>query len=224
MAKPNFEKLFHNQHQRVGTTSTSLIFRLKAEDRDEDAWHCLQELYGRLVLDWCKRQNVPKNDRIDVMQDIFFAVSKGIKNFRWGEPGQTFRGWLKAIAHTKIIDKYRDNKNWPQLFSDTHLEDLIAGLTISKKKKSNEENDELDELDDEEKNEDERERNHLVHRAMRMIRNDFEPKTWEAFELTAIQNMTSAEAAKKLGTTDANVRRAKKRILDRLRDIEGFWE
>lgn len=113
MAKPNFEKLFPDNHHWVGTTSTSLIVRLKSEDRDEDAWLRLQNLYGRLVLDWCKRRNVPKNDRVDVMQDIFMAVSKGIQKFQWGEPGQTFRGWLKAIANTKIVDKYRDNKDQP---------------------------------------------------------------------------------------------------------------
>lgn len=206
MPKPDFEKLFPDQHKRVGTTSTSLIFRLKSEDRDEDAWLRLQNLYGRLVLDWCKRRNVPKNDRIDVMQDIFIAVSKGIKNFRWGEPGQTFRGWLKAIAHSKTVDKYRDNKKQPQLFSDTHLEDLIAGLSVA------------DTMETEE--EAETDRVQLLRDALRIIRNDFEPQTWEAFELTALQNLTSTQAAAKLGTNAANVRRAKSRILARLRDFE----
>ncbi len=206
MAKPDFEKLFPDDHKRVGTTSTSLIVRLKSKDRDEDAWKRLQNLYGRLVLDWCKRRNVPKNDRIDVMQDIFVAVTRGMPNFQWGGPGQTFRGWLKAIAHTKIADKYNDNKNLPQLFSDTHLEDLLAGLAVSGVEETEEEA--------------ETDRVQLLRQAMKIIRNDFQPQTWEAFELTALKNMDSTEVAAKLGTTAANVRRAKKRILDRLREFE----
>src|SRR5436309_658081 len=47
-----------------GSTSTSLLARLRARDRD--AWSRLAKLYGPLVYGWCRRRGLRAEDAADV--------------------------------------------------------------------------------------------------------------------------------------------------------------
>jgi RNA polymerase sigma-70 factor (ECF subfamily) len=57
----------------------------------------------------------------------------------------------------------------------------------------------------------------LLHRALEMIRGEFEPKTWQAFWQTAVEGRAAADVAADLGMTPGAVRVAKSRVLHRLR-------
>jgi len=59
----------------------------------------------------------------------------------------------------------------------------------------------------------------LVHRALRMIREDFSPSSWQAFLRTTVDGLTAAEVAEELGITTAAMRQAKYRVLTRLREL-----
>ena len=61
----------------------------------------------------------------------------------------------------------------------------------------------------------------LVHRALGLIREEFEPRTWEAFWQTAVEGRTAAEAGADLDMTPGAVRVAKSRVLHRLRTELG---
>lgn len=204
-----------NKPDPPGSTSTSLIMQLKNPVRDEAAWQRLVMLYGGLVRTWCRQNNITTNDWVDVAQDVFITVNRSIDSFQWGEPGQTFRGWLKKITFSRATDKHRMNRTLPKLFTDTHLEELIDRLAT----KPPDETEELSCISDEQ------EQLILLRRAMDIIRNDFEPQTWEAFHQMEVGGLTSSQVAEMLGTNSANVRRAKKRVLDRLRDVfEGLLD
>jgi len=198
--------IFTDPQQEIGTTSTSLIRRLKLSQRDEAAWKRLVELYGRLVLSWCRKAGVKQNDRQDVFQDIFSAVNRKIHDFQWGNAEQTFRGWLRVIATSKINDKHRKNKTLPQTFSDTHFDDILGKMVV---KESDIDHD--------------TERTILMRRAVEIVKPDFAEKTWEAFKRTEIDGQTATETAVELDMTPAAVRQAKKRVLDRIRsEFEGL--
>ncbi|MGC3966052.1 MAG: hypothetical protein QM775_01375 [Pirellulales bacterium] len=51
-----------------------------------------------------------------------------------------------------------------------------------------------------------------------MVRNEFEPRTWQAFWAMAVDGLSAAEAADKLGTTAGAVRQAKYVVARRLRE------
>jgi RNA polymerase sigma-70 factor (ECF subfamily) len=57
----------------------------------------------------------------------------------------------------------------------------------------------------------------MAHRALEIIRDEFEDSTWEAFWRMTIQGQTSAEVADALGMNGSAVRQAKYRVLRRLR-------
>jgi RNA polymerase sigma-70 factor, ECF subfamily len=61
----------------------------------------------------------------------------------------------------------------------------------------------------------------LFHRALDMIRAEFEPRTWQAFWQTTIDDRAPKDVAADLGMSPGAVRVAKSRVLHRLREELG---
>src|SRR5262249_44578487 len=118
----------------------------------------------------------------------------------------SFRAWLGAITRNKLRDFYERRQRQPaaQGGSDVHrLLQEIPDSTLS--------DDAADaaQLSD------------VYHRALELIRGDFEDHTWQAFWRTAVDNHTPAEVAPALGMSKVAVRQAKARVLRRLKEQVG---
>src|SRR5437588_13841 len=96
-------------HENV--TSLSLLQRIR--DGDSTGWSRVVELYSPLVYHWCRRWGVEGADADDVLQEVFHAAAQGINNFRRERAGDTFRGWLRAIAHHKVQSFWRGRSRDP---------------------------------------------------------------------------------------------------------------
>jgi RNA polymerase sigma-70 factor (ECF subfamily) len=55
-------------------------------------------------------------------------------------------------------------------------------------------------------------------RALEMVRGQIEERTWEMFWLTFIEEHSPVDAAERMGVTPAAVRKAKSRVLHRLKE------
>jgi RNA polymerase sigma-70 factor (ECF subfamily) len=227
--------------QPKNLTSLSLLDRVKADD--QQAWQRLVGLYTPLVCHWCARWQVSGADADDVVQEVFVAVAAGIERFQRpgpaagapSEPGPrgsveseprpkgtggsdapsagtdgqatgSFRAWLGAITRNKLRDFYERRQRRPvtQGGSDVHrLLQEIPDSTLS--------DDAADaaQLSD------------VYHRALELIRGDFEDHTWQAFWRTAVDNQSPAEVAPALGMSKVAVRQAKARVLRRLKEEVG---
>ena len=65
----------------------------------------------------------------------------------------------------------------------------------------------------------------VLRQAMAIVQAEFEPKTWEAASRTIIDGRSAPEVAKELGMTPIAVRKAKSRVLQRLRsEMEGLLD
>lgn len=181
------------------STSSSLIARLRAQDRD--AWSRLAQLYGPLVYGWCRRRGLQDNDAADVVQEVFRAVAANIKSF---QPG-SFRGWLWTITRSKLIDFVRNQKRQPEAVGGS---DAQAGIQ------------QMPEALDESASVP-GQHSALVRRALDMIRPDFEEASWQAFWRVVMEDQPPAEVAKSLGISANAVYIAKSRVLRRLRDELG---
>lgn len=63
----------------------------------------------------------------------------------------------------------------------------------------------------------------VSHRALDLIRSEFEPRTWTAFWRTAVEAATPADVSTELGMTTSAIRMAKSRVLSRLRqELDGL--
>jgi RNA polymerase sigma-70 factor (ECF subfamily) len=187
-----------------GGTSLSLLQRLRASDGD--AWHRLVRLYGPLVLYWCGRWGVAGADAEDVSQEVFRAVASRLADFRRDRPGDTFRGWLRAITRNQLLIHQRRRGRNPEAAGGSDAQLLINGVPAPL---SDQEEDPLTEL------------NGLYRRAVELVRAEFEAKTWEMFWAAAVDGRPVADVAADQAVTPAAVRKAKSRVLHRLKEEVG---
>jgi RNA polymerase sigma-70 factor, ECF subfamily len=181
------------------TTPLSLLER--ARHKDPKAWRQLVELYRPLVLFWCTRGGVSAADAEDVAQEVFAAAAAGLDRFRHDRPGDTFRGWLRAIARNQVLLHFRRGQGRPQAEGGSgawlRLQNVADPLPGPE------------------------EESHVVselyRRAVEQVRSEFEERTWQAFWLTAIEGRSPAALAGEMGMTPAAIRQAKCRVLRRLK-------
>ncbi len=192
-----------SMHDSSGSSSTSSTLLRRVKRQHPDAWCRLVDLYGPLVYRWCRRAQLQPQDAADVVQDVFFAVSRHIDGFEW-QPGQArFRGWLATITRNKIFDFFRRERGraaaqggtsaYQQLAQVAEPEALTEATRVSD--------------DDEE----------LSSRALEAVRAEFESRTWEAFYRVVVEGQQPAHIAEDLGMSINAVYKCKSRVLRRLR-------
>jgi RNA polymerase sigma-70 factor (ECF subfamily) len=191
-----------------GSTSRTLLHGLRANEAA--AWDRLVTLYAPLVCHWCRRQGLPEADMADLLQEVFQSVAAHIGRFRKDRTGDTFRGWLRTITRNKVADFYRKRSGQPQAAGGTSAHLQFSRVPAPSASSSVEEADE-DAVAERE----------LIQRALGLIRDEFEERTWQAFWRTAVENQAAPEVASDLAMTAGAVRVAKCRVLRRLREELG---
>ena len=184
-------------------TSTSLLRRAVA--REPDAWERIVTLYSPLVRHWCRQAGIPDHDIQDVSQDVFAAVSANLATFRADRPDTTFRAWMRGIARHKLLH-YFQRRGEP-----------AAGGTDAQMR--------LQQVptppDELELSEAPADIAGVYHRAVSLVQNQFEERTWRAFWRVAIEDRSPTDVAAELGITPNAVRQAKSRVLRRLKEEMG---
>lgn len=188
-------------------TRLSLISRIRGDDGV--AWAELVDLYEPLVAFWCRRQGIRESDLHDLSQEIFFAVSRSIDHYRPTDTGGSFRAWLWSLSRHKMIDFLRRQQRWPNATGGSTALLYVESIP-----------EEIDEDDLSERIE----FNQLVHRALNQVRNEFEPRSWQAFWRSTIDGLAVASVAEQLEMSSATVRQHRSRILRRLRERLGESE
>jgi RNA polymerase sigma-70 factor (ECF subfamily) len=184
--------------------STSRTLLQRARDRDEAAWRSLIELYAPLVAHWCSHRGVHGADAEDIQQQVFAAVARNLHDFRRDRPGDTFRGWLRIITRNKLLDHFRQRQNQPQAQGGTDAHRRLEQVA------EQELPDDADEV-----------LGGLYHRALALVRSEFEERSWQTFWKVAIEGQAAADVAAEMGMTPTAVRKAKSRVLLRLRQEIG---
>jgi RNA polymerase sigma-70 factor, ECF subfamily len=180
------------------SSSDSLISRLKVHNAV--AWERFSELLGPVVYGWGRRAGLQDSDAADVTQEVFHVVAKQVHGFRKASPTDSFRGWLWGITRHKIADHFRKRATEPEAAGGTAILDKSAELTEDPPDEGDAAHDAA-----------------LAHRALAIIKTDFEVATWQAFLQTAVDGRTAAEVAAELGLSAGAVYTAKCRVLARLR-------
>ena len=185
---------------------TSLTLIDRARSNDQDAWRRLVFLYAPLVAHWCRQRGIRREDADDVTQEVFRAVASRLAEFRRDREGDTFRGWLRAVAHSKAADWHRlQSRQLAEASGGTHAGAVIHNVP-----------DALENDDD-----DPQQLSDLYRRALELVRSEFEGRTWQAFWRVAVDGETTDAVARALGLSTASVRQAKSRVLRRLRQELG---
>ena len=192
---------------RAGSTSSSLIQQLK--HNEADSWTTLYQLYEPLIVFWCRNSGVAEQDIPDLVQLVFQTVARSIDQFSATRSTGSFRGWLRTITNSRVIDWRRRTGGKVRAVGGSTAQQFLAGqpFEISGGKST----------EDESVAEEQQAIQELYVRALKIIRDNFREPTWRAFEMVVLEQKTTSEVADQLGISPTTVRVAKSRVLQRLR-------
>ena len=186
-------------------TSLTLLERLRADE--PDAWRAMVRLYSPLVYSWCARAGVRGADADDVLQAVFQAAATHLASFRpTARPTRSAGGC--GITRNVVLMHFRREARQPRASGGTEslleLHEVIDPTTPD--------SDDEDSL---------AEANELHRRALELVRGEFEERTWQMFWRTTVEDRSPVVLAAELGVTPAAVRKAKSRVLRRLKEEFG---
>lgn len=144
------------------------------------------------------------------MQDVLHAVAKEMPDFTYERRSGGFLSWLRTVLTNRLRNYWRQRQSRPLATGDERfvatvleqLEDPRSGMS---------------EVWDREHDE------YVVATLLELVRDDFEPETWEAFRRTALVGQPVAPVAEALGLSVNAVKLARHRVLKKLRlEAEGL--
>lgn len=192
----------------MADTPLSLLDRLRRQP-DAAAWDRLLAVYTPMLRDWLRRHGLQATDVDDLIQETLTVLVRELPNFQHNQRQGAFRRWLRTILVFRLRNFWRHRQSRPEPTGDSdflkwldQLEDPHSDLS----RRWDEEHD-----------------RHVVARLMQLIRADFTPSTWTAFQRTAVEGKDEESVAADLGMSLNAVFIAKSRVLCRLRkEMEGL--
>jgi DNA-directed RNA polymerase specialized sigma24 family protein len=79
------------------STRASLLLRLR-DPQDHEAWLEFLTIYEPVTYRLLRRGGLQDADALDVMQELFLAVSRSIDRWDPAKEKGSFRGWLRRVA------------------------------------------------------------------------------------------------------------------------------
>ncbi len=183
-------------------TSASLLDRIRTSP-SADSWQHLVAIYDPLVRGWLKQRVLPDHDVDDVTQEVMAVVVRRLVEFQHNGRVGAFRTWLKAITVNCLRDHWKRGKHRPLATGQSSVQDILAQLADPSSELSRQWD-----LDHD---------RHVARQLLELLRGEFEPRTWQAFQRTALEGATAADVAAELGLTTNAVFIARSRVLARLR-------
>ena len=176
------------------TTSLTLLGQLRLPD-PADAWARFVRLYSPLLRTWAHRQGFQDADADDLVQEVLVKLMNELPRYSRTADG-TFRGWLARVTANAGHDFRRRKATRPLPAADG-----LSGVGAQA---------EFEEAEY---------RRELVASGLALLRGEFPPTMWQAFERTAVRNEPPSHVAADLGMSKGAVYVAKSRVLARLRQV-----
>jgi RNA polymerase sigma-70 factor (ECF subfamily) len=193
-------------------TSPTLLGRLRQKAFDQAAWEEFVERYSRKIHAWCRQGRLQEADAEDVTQIVLVKLAQQMSTFTY-DPSRSFRGWLRTLTRHAWSDFVASRQRAVPGSADSAVNDYLETVVARDDLVAR-----LEEQFDQE----------VLEEAMARVRLRVEPRTWQAFHLTTVEDLSGADAAQRLGMQVAAVFKAKSRVRQLLRDevarMEGQGE
>jgi len=189
----------------MADTPASLLQRLRRPG-DQEAWRRFVELYAPMIYRWARQAGLDGAEAADLTQDVLLRLVEKLPQFQY-DRAKSFRAWLKTVTLNRWRECVRRRRLEP-----TQLD--TPGEVPQP-----------DPVDSAAWFEETEYRAQLVHRAMKIVRGDFEPATWRMWWEYVVAGHPAGQVATQLGVTVNAVYLAKSRVLRRLREeLDGLLE
>ncbi len=192
---------------RVPSTSLSLLDGIRRAETD--SWQRFVEVYSPVIYARC-RKNCSDADSADIVQEVFLKVNGAIGKFKPDGRPKAFSRWLSTIIGHEVINHFNRQKKTPPGIGGSDAAMMFKNLEAA--------------VIDAYSVTGESDATLLVRTLLKLFENEVSRQTLLAFQMTAIEGMTSAEVARELGMTPAAVRKSSQRIRDKINDeLDGMF-
>lgn len=174
-------------------TSSSLLLRIR-NPQDTQAWELFGELYTPIIYRYLVSRGLQDADAVDLTQETLIEVARCIQRFEYHPETGRFRSWLVTVVRRRLYRFWNQQRNEVSL-DEQSVEALETGDDAQW----------LDLFQSE-----------LLRLAINRVRMEVEEKTWLAFSMTWIEDLSAAEVSRKLNMPIDLVYSAKARFLKRL--------
>jgi len=184
-------------------TRVTLLERLR-DGTDAVAWEEFFDCYWRLIFASARRRGCSEHTAEEIVQDVMLAVFEKKHVFRYDPAQGRFRDWLAAVVRNKVAERRR------------RPDDRIRGQggdsadALSQHETDGEARDEAWEAAFEEA---------LLVALLELVRREVNPRTYQAFELSALHEMRGAEVARITGQSRNAVYLARRKVIARLKEL-----
>jgi RNA polymerase sigma-70 factor (ECF subfamily) len=182
-------------------TRASLLVRIR-DGQDNEAWQQFVQLYAPLIYGYVRKRGVQDADAADLMQDVLRSVAQAARRLEYDPRRGTFRGWLYTVTRNKLYNFLSSRRHHAQGSGDSGTQALLEAQPA-------------EQLDDGLWDREYERR--LFAWAADEIEGEFQPRTWRAFWMTAVDGKDAQSASAMLGLSPGAVYVAKSRVLARLR-------
>lgn len=190
-------------------TSKSLLCRLKGDSSpNEEAWNTLVQCYTPFLRSVLVARGIQFDALDDVIQNIFTVVVRRINEFDRRRVG-SFRTWLRTICAHCLREHSRKQ-------ATGRAKGMIGAGESKMVRFIQELSDPMSELS---RYWDKEHDDFVLAQLLERVRNEFRPKTFEAFKRLAIGNQDVDEVAAELGITANAAFVARSRVLKRLKSL-----
>jgi RNA polymerase sigma factor (sigma-70 family) len=186
---------------REAETSMTLLDQLHDNPSDPQAWSLFIERYQPRIHTWCLTWGLQASDAEDVTQEVLVKLLAAIGKFRY-DPARSFRAWLKTVTKHAWSDFLAARRKDPGRNAGP-----VDAIADSSNAQSDLERQIENAFDAE-----------LVELAIHRVKRRVKPATWQAFQLTVVEGLTGADAARILQIPVAHVFVAKNRVQKMLQE------
>lgn len=180
----------------AGETRPHLLARLRTDEAG--AWREFIQQYTPFLQRVAERSGLRGQDIDEVVQNVIVDLYKGRSSFLYDRGRGRFRAYLKKAVLTRLSKMLREIRR--------------AGIPTE----SVPDEGSFDVL---ERNWDQEYDDHVVREALKAVRSQVEPKTYQAFDLYALQKIEVSEVARFLGVSPAAVYTYKNRVMQKVKAI-----
>lgn len=181
------------------------------DPQDQTAWQEFAEIYRPAVYRFARRRGLHAEDADDIAQHVLMALLRKIGDWKSDREVGSFRAWLLTVTRNAVSNK-----------AVRKLSDVACGGSGVVGRMS----DIVDDRDESQAFQRELQRA-TFRRAAAEVRPEFQETTWQAFWLTAVEQISAEQAACDLGVSVGAIYTARSRVLKRIRDRVsdiGFYE
>lgn len=189
-------------------TQPALLERLR-QGSDHLAWDEFFERYWRVLYGAARRRGCSDHTAEEIVQDVMLVVFESQDVFHYDPSRGRFRDWLAALVRNKVAEHRRKPAQRVRAAGGDEPQAALAETESDETLP-----DEIWEGAFEEA---------LLVVLLDVVRREFNPRTFQAFELSAIQGMSGADVARLTGQTRNAVYLARRKVTQRLEQLGASY-